>query len=561
MGKVPEGYRILERSERKSRQSARLVGPADPKETLTVTIGVRRRPDAPPLPDVLQLTEKPIREREYYARSKFAEEFGAAAEDLDRVAQFALSHGMEVIDSSTAKRTVTVCGTVEQMSRAFSVQLNQYETPFEKYRGREGHVCVPNALADTVVAVFGLDNRRMARRAGVSRPLPPPAAIPLTPPQVAQMYNFPDSVNAAGETIGLIEFGPSGYRPIDIQKFFVGLGLATPTVNFVSIDGEPNLPIDPLLGGATGEVVMDIDIAGAVAQEADIAVYMAPWTEQGWVDAISTAVHDQTNNPSTLSISWGWPELESADGLSFSQAAMDWISDCFQIAGLLGVTVFVSSGDDGVGFSLPNNQTPRVSYPASDPWVTGCGGTTIKMTIPSVLGQGGFVEGTWSDNLTRNEGGGTTGGGVSEVFPLPVWQDLANIPVNPANLAFRGRGVPDVAGNADSASGYTVIIDNRKFGPVAGTSAVAPLYAGLTALINASLRKRVGYLNPVLYSKSAKRALVDINDGKTNSVDNIPGYTCGPGWDGCTGLGRIDGKALVLALADWGIPIHHVAGA
>jgi kumamolisin len=146
----------------------------------------------------------------------------------------------------------------------------------------------------------------------------------------------------------------------------------------------------------------------------------------------------------------------------------------------------------------------------------------------------------WND-LPNN---GATGGGVSATFPLPTWQANANVPssVNPGN--FVGRGVPDVAGDADPFTGYQIDVDGSDI-VVGGTSAVAPLWAGLIAGFNSSLKTSVGYLNPTLYQTVAVAAgtFHDITSG------NNDGYSAGPGWDACSGWGSPNGAAILQSLA------------
>jgi kumamolisin len=218
---------------------------------------VRRRPDAPGLPDATQ-SGAPTTRHAFLSREDFAARYGAAQEDLDRVADFARSHGLAVTESSIPRRTVVVSGTVEQMSRAFAVELSRYESPAQSYRGREGYVFVPADLVHVVEGVFGLDNRRMAqplfRRFGG----PAQIIVPLTPPQMARLYDFPPPPQDISG-LGLLEFG-GGYQLSDIQAFFQQLSLSAPTLTNVGVDGATDAPG----GDADAEVALDIDVVGAV---------------------------------------------------------------------------------------------------------------------------------------------------------------------------------------------------------------------------------------------------------------------------------------------------------
>jgi kumamolisin len=513
MAHAKVGYRALASSERPSAPGAHRIGPADPNEVFSVSIRVRPRPDQPAL-DMNTHTAAPFAERQHLSREEFAQRHGAAQHDLDAVTKFAKQHGLKVEEVSAARRTVRVSGTAAKLSDAFAIELHRYQTPKQTYRGHEGDIFVPDALADVVEGVHGFDNRQVAEpmfRAAAS----PQAVSPLTPPQVARLYDFP-TISAAGQTIGILEFG-GGYRPADIQAYFNNtVHLPVPSVVSVGVDGATNSPGQ----SADTEVILDIDVAGSVAPGANIVVYFAPNTVQGWIDAITTAVHDTAHRPSVLSISW-------AGGESGWGSAIDSVSNALQEAAVVGVTVFVSSGDGVSG------NPAEVLYPASDPWVTGCGGTTVENVVGT-----SFTQVVW----------GGSGGGVSNHFPLPPWQAWAGIPhsVNPAGHV--GRGVPDIAGNADPSSGYMLTLNGAPTGPWGGTSAVAPLYAGMVALLNATLGEPVGYLNYNLYAFAGPFVYRDITAG-SNGL-----YSAGPNWDACTGFGTIDGNAMVTALRGVGLP-------
>jgi kumamolisin len=518
MVRIPSGYRPVKDTERTPAAGARKVGPADPNEVLSVSIRLRRRTDAPPLPGFKEWSAN-RRGAIRFSRVEFAEKFGASRLDLDRVVEFGRANGLVLVESSAVRRTVVLSGTVAQMNRAFGVELGNYQSDIETYRGREGPVYVPVELADLVEGVFGLDNRRMARRAdggGSSAP-------PITPRQVASLYNFPLSVNAHGQTIALLEFSPAGYRAADIQKYFEDQGLAVPALFPVSVDGEQNSPGSV----ADGEVAMDIEVAGSVAQGANIAVYFAPQSECGWVDILTTAILESSlpsgwAAPSVISISWGWAESD------WTKAGIEALSQTFQDAAMLGVTIFVATGDNGSECFIDDGQA-HVNYPASDPWVTACGGTSVQAVSGS-----SFTETTWD----------ASGGGISDIFPVPYWQLGAGIPVS-VNDGHSGRGIPDIAGHA---AGYMIRFQGSLQGPFPGTSETAPLYAGLVALINTVIGDSVGYLNPVLYNVAGTDVLRDIADHRSNAYNGAPGYTAVAGWDACTGLGSVSGVALLNAV-------------
>ena len=308
-----------------------------PNEVTSVSIRIRQRPDGAP-PDLATLSAAPHGERIHLSREEYAQKHGAAQADLDAVAAFAKAHGLKVEESSVARRTVRVSGTVEQLSQAFAVELAHYQTGAETYRGREGDIHVPDTLAAIVESVHGLDNRTVSQplfRARAQGVASPQSVTPLLPTTVAQLYDFP-TTGAAGQTIAILEFG-GGFKPADIQNYFKNtVKMAVPTVVAVGVDGATNAP------GASAdlEVVLDIDVAGAVAPGAKIVVYFAPNTLQGFVDAITTAVHDTTNKPSVISISWGGNESGWGAGITS-------VSNALAEAAVVGVSVFASSGDSG----------------------------------------------------------------------------------------------------------------------------------------------------------------------------------------------------------------------
>ena len=511
---VRAGYRALAQSERHPAVGASRVGPADPKESISVSLRLRQRSDAPPL-DLAALSAAPPGQRRHLTREEFAAQQGAAAADIDQVKAFAKSAGLKVVETSVGRRTVVLSGTVEQMNQAFAVDLQRYQTAHEVYRGREGSVHLPENLAQIVESVHGLDNRQVAaplfRAAAAAQ-----NGTPLLPTQVAKIYDFP-AISAAGQSIGILEFG-GGFKLADIQNYFNNtVHLPVPSVVSVSVDGALNTP------GASAdlEVILDIDVAAAVAPGAKIVVYFAPNSVQGFVDAITTAVHDTVNRPCVISISWGGNEA------GWGASAINSITSALQEAAAVGVTVFASSGDSG------SNNPAQVLYPACDPWVTGCGGTTIQNVSGS-----SFTEVAW----------GGSGGGISNAFARPYWQNWAAIPGSMNPPGHIGRGVPDIAGNADPGSGYLLIQNGKTVGPVGGTSAVAPLYAGLVALLNAALGEPVGYLNYNLYALAGPYVYRDIVTGNNGL------YHSTPGWDACTGFGSLAGNALVTSLWGAGLP-------
>jgi len=523
-------------SERSARRGARAVGAPDPNEQIKITVLLRPRNTMQNLASAKELTATPPHQRKYMTREQFAAAYGAIPDDLAKIEAFAHQHNLTVMETSQARRTMVLSGTIATLSAAFGVYLANYEHADGNFRGRTGPIYVPADLAGIVQGVFGFDNRPQARPhfRRHRRPTQPQA---YTPFQVAQLYNFPTGVNGTGECIGILEFG-GGYTTNELNTYFQQLGMSTPSITAVSVDGVTNQPA-PGQDSPDTEVMLDIEMAGAVAPGANIVVYFANFTEQGWVDAITSAVHDSVHNPSVLSISWGFAEGQ----LIWSSQAIQAVNEAFQAAAAMGVTVCCAAGDDGSRDQV-NDGLAHCDFPASSAYVLACGGTTLQSTGTTITS-----ETVWNDGPD----GGATGGGISDTIDLPTWQANANVPpsVNPGGRI--GRGVPDVAGNADPNTGYQILADGQE-GSVGGTSAVAPLWAGLIACINQKLGTPAGFLNPLLYTLAANNAanantVNDITTGNNDITGQIGGYSAGPGWDPCTGVGTPNGTALANALA------------
>jgi kumamolisin len=509
-------------SHRDAVATATKTRPVDNQEPVHVTVVLRRRPQiqSPSTPEEFAFSDP--KTVSYHTREEFAQVHGAATADIAVIEAFAHEFSLAIVERSPARRSVVLAGTAENMQKAFGATLAHYDSPAGSYRGRTGPIMIPSELQPVVAAVLGLDNRPIAKphlRMSKAKPKTPGG---LSPVQIASMYNFPTGVNGTGQTIGIIELG-GGYKTSDLKTYFTSLNLTPPAVTAVSVDGGINNPsADP---NADGEVMLDIEVAGAVAPGARIVVYFAPNTDQGFHDAVTTAVHDTTNKPSVISISWGGPED------SWTQQARDAMLAATTDAAAVGVTVTAASGDDGATDGVSDNKL-HVDLPACLPAVLACGGTRLNAS-------GGVIntEVVWNE-LAQNEG--ATGGGVSRIFPLPAYQNGVGVPVHP-ETKFAGRGVPDVAGDADPVTGYYVRVDGQNT-VIGGTSAVAPLWAGLIAVLNQQLARPVGFVNPVLY-KIGTSAFRDITTGNNN------GYSAGANWDACTGLGSPNGAALAKALS------------
>jgi len=512
--------KVVPGSEKRRKIGARKIGPADPNERVEVTVLLR---PAKPVHELAAKTDAMAlpRARKYASRDEVEAELGASDDDIIRMEQFADEWGLEVIDARPDERTVALAGSVAAMSKAFGVQLDRYQHPQGSFRGRAGAITVPSEIADIVQAVLGLDDRPQAHpHLRMVEARVHANTVALSPRDVAQLYSFPTDVTGAGQCIAIIELG-GGYRLAELKAYFKELGVPAPRVRSVSVDGGRNAPgVDT---GSDGEVLLDIEVAGAVAPGAQIVVYFCPNTDRGFLDAINRAIHDKTHRPSVVSISWGGAEADWTD------QSLQAFNQVFQVAASLGVTICAAAGDDGSTDGKGDGHQ-HTDFPASSPFVLACGGTRLEGVQGKIS-----RESVWNDGKNS-----ATGGGVSDVFDLPAYQHDARVPKS-ANPGGRiGRGVPDVSGNADPVTGYKVVVDGQHT-VIGGTSAVAPLWAGLIALLNQKVGAPVGQIQPLLYAHP--QALRDIVDGNNGA------YHAGPHWDACTGLGSPNGVELVKVFA------------
>jgi len=553
--KIPDtGKRFIEENSAMSRHppvagsehpaptGAQCVGACDPAEHFDIVLILRRQASAEfhELVDRLTANDpaaQPLSREDYERR------FGASAADIERVEQFAGAHGLTVARADASARRVVLSGTVQQYNAAFGIDLQRYEHQVGKtlhhFRQPSGPVHLPEDMHEVVTAVVGLDNRAkvqphfrtvsptpviaaQANGAPIRPPIRAARAVTntFTPLQLAELYGFPAG-DGGGQCIAIVEMG-GGYDTADLSAYFTELGVSAPRVEDVSVDQATNAPTgDP--NGPDAEVTLDVEIAGALVPGALIAVYFAPNSEAGFVDAVSAALHDSQRKPSVISISWGAPES------AWSQQSLGALNDAMQTAVALGVTACVASGDsgstDGVG-----DGADHVDFPASSPYALGCGGTHIAASNGRIT----------SETVWGNGEDGATGGGVSATFALPDWQKGLRVVRRSGGAgALVRRGVPDVAADADPATGYVVRVAGADT-VVGGTSAVAPLWAALIARINAARGTPVGFANAKLYAQPG--AFNDVTSGSNGD------FSAAPGWDACTGLGTPVGSKVAAAL-------------
>lgn len=479
-------------------------------ESIEVTVRMRRK----------KSIEESLKKEERFTREEYEQVFGTSDEDIQVVESFAYDHHLAIVNIDRARRSMMLRGKISDFSDAFRVHLSQYKNADgSAFRGRVGHISIPRLLQDIVEGVFGLDNRPAASpRFQVLKDdgnfvAHAAATQGFYPNEVAKVYAFPSNADGQGQCIAIIELG-GGFRTNDLQQYFKTLGLKVPVVSAVSVDGGSNRPSNA--GSADGEVMLDIEVAGVIAPSAKIAVYFAPNTDKGFLDAITKAVHDTYYKPSVISISWGAAEK------NWTAQSLTGFNEAFKAASLLGVTICAAAGDEGSSDGV-NDGKVHVDFPASSPYVLACGGTRLQVSGNKIS-----AETAWHVSNTS-----ATGGGVSDVFALPEYQQNTKVPLS-VSTKFKGRGLPDVAGNADPNSGYKVLVDGENL-VIGGTSAVAPLMAGLIALLNQQKKQPAGFIHPRLYANP--KLCRDISEGDNITTTTHLGYTAGTGWDPCTGFG------------------------
>lgn len=526
-------YVPLNGSKRELLPNSRAAGSVDLSEIVSLTIRVRSIGDPMDLVQrAHELGRTPIAERRYLTHVELAEQYGAAEADLDAISQFAIRHDLAVVRRSALERAVVVKAPLRALIATFHADVGLYHHSTGAYRGRQGELAIPRELGDIVTGVFGFDTRRRHRtrhpsggRAGGSG-----AHSGVIATEYATRYRFPTESNGvkldgAGQTIALIELG-GGYRPGDLQTFFSAAGVAMPNITAVPVEHGANAP--STADSADAEVMMDIEIAGVVAPGASLAVYFGPNSDKGFLEALSAAVHDTARKPGVISISWGAPEA-AAD-----RQGIQAFHEICAAAANLGLTVCAAAGDHGCADRSADDWDGKihVDHPACDELVLGCGGTQID----------GGVDVVWNDGKPFDASGGwATGGGISQVFGVPAYQQGMTLP-EPLQGGKPGRGVPDIA---MAATNYFMRVDGME-GAAGGTSAVAPLMAGLIARLNQAKSKNIGFINPLLYKNPGM--LTDVTKGTNAIMHGPPGYQAGDGWDACTGLGTPDGTMMLEKL-------------
>jgi kumamolisin len=522
-------------SRRSAKAGAARIGDSSPDEQIELTVTVR----GPDLPGADTVGGPPIEIEELAAL------YGSSSEEIGTIKTELCGRGFIVTDMPQHTRSLLARGTSAQIRDTFGVELGIYRnTDQTTFRGREGVIEIPKSLEGIVTGVFGLDDRRVARRG-----TPPIVAqSPLTPIELESRYDFPEG-EATGQIIAIAEFG-GGYFPEDVKAFCGKYDRPVPTVRTVPVGLKPlsleaikRLPQAERVNAIndSNEVMMDVEIVASLCSAARVLVYFAPSTQKGWIDLISKVISSATDLPIVLSISWGLAE----DSPDWSISAVDEINQRLQIAAMLGVTVCAAAGDDGSGDQISDGRA-HVNFPASSPFVLSVGGTMFDV-------DSGREVVWWEAPGDRAGGGGSTGGGVSTIFKRPSWQAVKINSLNSGSID--GRVVPDVAALAGWPFYELLFLGSDS--PNGGTSAATPLWASLLARMFAAdrrLRPRQ-FVTPLIYNKQGSDAspspggFNDITSGDNMSSPSPgKGYEAGHGYDAVTGWGTPRGKDLLSQL-------------
>ena len=438
------------------------------------------------------------------------------------IRRFARSHRMKVLAVDPVQCRITLSARPRDVERAFATTFRQVDHAgaILYYPARRPRL--PCALARFTDAVLGLDQRPVASRlramaGGDGR-------NGILPSEMARLYGMTVPGQGAGQCIGIVS-PRGGYKPDDLKTACEAMGVPPPTVVEVNIGkGRNSFGAD---SEADKEVSLDLQVVAGVAPRARVVIYFTEPTEAGYADGVAQAVHNDVNRPSVIVFTWGesedfWPKA--------ARAALDaTLGDAVR----LGVTVVAAAGDD-LATERRGDGEVHVDYPASSPYVLGCGGTEITLDAA-----GNAIAG----EVVWNAGARGTGGGINDVFSVPSYQNGVDLPPS-LNDGARRRGVPDVAAAASETNGYRIVLNGSEV-VTGGTSAAAPLWAAFIAALNGQRGEPLGFVNQLLYKNRAW--LRPITSG--NNMMFGLGYSAGPGWNACAGLGVPVGQTITAAVA------------
>ncbi|MDI5967101.1 S53 family peptidase [Streptomyces sp. SL13] len=446
----------------------------------------------------------------YLTKAQFQARFGRTDSEVKQVKDYLRSQGLTVGTVHSGNLLIDAGGTAAQLEKAFSTKLGTYKDAAtgRSFYANTSAPTLPSSIASIVSDVSGLNNRSVLHHTAATsvRPHNGPGGG-YTPAQIKGGYNVPSSDTGSGQTVGLVEF--DGFQASNISTYVKNYSLGSPAPTVSKVDGGSGA-----LGDGQVEVELDIEMINAVAPKANVKVFEAPNTDAGETDMYQAIVDAGVK---TTSSSWGEAETER------TASNMEAVDAIVQEGASEGLGLYAAAGDDGSDDAGDGGQS--VDYPASDPYVTGVGGTRLTVTS----GNAWSKETAWSDG----------GGGVSEQFSLPSYQSGVEKSQGGGN-----RQVPDVAALADTTPGVS-IYSQGEWTLVGGTSAAAPEWAAFGADYNqqatAAGAPDLGFANPALYAANGT-GFHDITSGSNGA------FSAGSGWDFVTGWGSYNAVTLTSEL-------------
>lgn len=509
-------------------KTARMMGAAGASQPLNLSIGLqlRNRQALATLLHNIYTPHSPLYHH-YLTPQQFAAQFGPTPTQQRQVINYLQSQGLTVTSVAPNGLLLDVRGTVSQAEAAFQVQINNYQFGAHQFYANASAPMVPDTIAPLLLSIGGLDNsvqmhpllRRMPQQAAGYGPSDLAGAYDVTP-----LHQNGNAGN--NQTVAVFEL--DGYQSSDIQQYLQNNNLGQPSISNVLVDG-----FNGSAGQGAIEVELDIEVVAAMAPKASQIVYEGPNSTQGVNDTYNKIVTD--NKARVATISWG--ECETQTGA----AELQTLDGIFKQGAAEGIAMFAASGDSGAYDC--NDTTLAVDSPASDPYITGVGGTNLQ------INNGAYgSESAWNNptDTTRSPEGAGGGGGLSNTFALPDWQVGPGVQNQYSNGM---REVPDVSANADPQTGYAVYCTVSAAGcpstgniEVGGTSAAAPLWAGSMAVLNDYLQQQgktaIGFANPTLYSlANAQQTYPPFHD--VTSGNNLY-YPATASYDLASGLGSLD---------------------
>jgi kumamolisin len=576
------------------------LGPTTTSQTVTASI-ILKIHNQSDLAQYIQdsVTPRTPRYHKFLSVNQFVAQYAPSNGDINQVTHYLQSYGLNVNEVYQDNLVMKVTGTVDQFNNAFNTTIHDFSKDGKKFHAPKKAPKVPDALVNNILAITGLSTAQAAQSLSLSSAQmtgdPAPAVVlpksgtatgvpgDFTVGDTANMYDinplYQQGITGKGQTIGIATL--ANFAPADAYAYWDAIGLKyTPNrITQVHVDGGGDFGS----AAGSGETSLDVEQSGGLAPDANIVVYDAPNTDSGFLDVFYKAVSD--NIVDSLSVSWGQPEIDYVSGLN---GGVDYTNELqafdqvFMEGASQGISMFAASGDSGAydterGLPAPYFSTPlSVDAPASDPYMTAAGGTTVPFSANFRLGPVSIsTERPWAwdylGKLGYNVFSVGDGGGVSVLWPRPSYQqgvsgmlnsatgqsfvdntgaspdDLYDLPAN-----FAGRNVSDLSMDADPETGYLYdsSADGGMLAGEGGTSFVAPQLNGITALIDQDAGGRIGFLNPTLYGLMQSQGygtsapFNDLKDGSTNWY-----YQATPGYDPAAGIGTPNVANLAASIA------------